>query len=240
MRRIIISILLSTAAAFAQSERTVWQPPTLDLPDTLPRATVSKEMITELRVAKMQVILEETPLSDVQKNLGGTIGARGDASEALQWLCFHGSDAKGRWALWLESSEMGGGNVDGFAWQRIVEKTTLDRRCRTQAIEIQLPIPLAIGLRESGVRGILGAPTMEHRNTLVFENEHQEIIRNEPFTASNTVYVELRSGVVWSVQVWKNPDQYISVNQHILEFYALKNMLVLPSFTFPAPSPTDR
>jgi len=160
-------------------------------------------MITKLRVAKMQVILEETPLSDVQKNLGGTIGASGDASEALKWLCFQGSDAKGRWALWLESDEMGGGNVDGFAWQRIAEKVSLDRRCRTQAIEIELPIRLAIGLTESEVRGILGTPTTEYRNTLVFEHEHQETIRNEPFTASNTVYVHIRSGVVWSVQVWK-------------------------------------
>ncbi len=203
MRRIAISALLTIAAALAQFDPTIWQPPTLDLPDRLPHATVPKEMITKLRVAKMQVILEETPLRDVQKNLGGTIGVRGDASEALQWLCFHGSDARGRWALWLESSEMGDGNVDGFAWQRIAEQASLDRRCRTQAIEIELPIQLAIGLTKSEVRGILGTPTTEHRNTLIFEHEHQETIRNEPFTASNTVYLQLRGGVVWSVQVWK-------------------------------------
>jgi hypothetical protein len=203
MRCIVITILLATTATFAQSDPIIWQPPILDLPDTLPHATVSKEMITKLRVAKMQVILEETPLNDVQKNLGGTIGSRGDASEALQWLCFHGLDAKGRWALWLESSEMGGGNVDGFAWQRIDEKATLDRRCRAHAVEIGLPIQVAIGSTESEVRRNLGTPTAKHRNTLVFYHEHQETIRNEPFTASNTVYVGLRRGVVWSVQVWK-------------------------------------
>jgi hypothetical protein len=203
MSRIGIAILLVTAAAFAQSDRIIWQPPTLDLPDTLPHATISKEIITKLRVAKMQVILEETPLKEVHKGLGGTIGSRGDASEALQWLCFHGSDAKGRWALWLESSEMGGGTVDGFTWQRIAEKATLDRRCRTQAVEIELPIQIAIGLTESEVRGTLGTPTAKHRNTLIFDHEHQETIRNEPFTASNAVYVELRGGVVWAVQVWK-------------------------------------
>lgn len=203
MRRIVVAILITAAAAFAQSDRMIWQPPTLDLPDTLPHATVSKEIVTKLRVAKMQVVLEETPLDDVQKNLGGTIGARGDASEALQWLCFHGSDARGRWVLWLESDEMGGGNVDGFAWQRMAERARLDRRCRTQAVEIELPIKLAIGLTESEVRGTLGTPTAKIRNTLVFDHEHLQTIRNEPFTTSNTVYVELRSGVVWSVQVWK-------------------------------------
>jgi hypothetical protein len=204
MSRIIVAVLFAaTSAAFAQSARTIWQPPTLDLPDALPQPTISKEMITKLRVAKMQVILEETPLKDVQKSLGGTIGSRGDASEALQWLCFHGSDAKGRWALWLESSEMGGGTVDGFAWQRIAKEATLDRRCGTQDAEIDLPIRLAIGSTESEVRGNLGTPTAKHRNTLIFDHEHQETVRNEPFTASNTVYIELRGGVVWTVQVWK-------------------------------------
>jgi hypothetical protein len=202
MSRIGILILLATAA-FAQSDRIIWQPPILDLPNTLPHATVSKEIITQLRVAKTKVILEETPLNDVLKDLGGTIGSRGDASEALQWLCFHGRDAKGRWALWLESSEMGGGTVDGFAWQRIAEKATLDRRCRTQAVEIALPIQIAIGLTESEVRGSLGTPTTKYRNTLIFDHEHPETLRNEPFTASNTVYVELRGGVVWAVQVWR-------------------------------------
>src|SRR5438067_12141953 len=184
MRPVVILMLLTTTAAFVQSDRNIWQPPTLDVPHTLPNATVSKEMITKLRVSKMQVILEETPLSNVQKNFGGTIGARGDASEALQWLCFHGSDAKGRWALSLESEEMGRGNVDGFAWQRIAEKATIDHRCRTQPIEIELPIQLAIRLTESEVRGILGTPTSEHRNTVIFEYEHHETIRNEQFIAS--------------------------------------------------------
>ena len=63
--------------------------------------------------------------------------------------------------------------------------------------------PAAIGLTESEVRGILGTPTAEHHNTLVFDHKHQETIHNEPFSAWNTVAVELRSGVVWSIQVWK-------------------------------------
>src|SRR3981189_430347 len=100
MSRIVMAILLTAGAAFAQSDRIIFQPPILDVPDTLKHATVPKEMITKLRVGKMQVTLEEARLNDVQKNLGGSIGSRGDAGDALQWLCFHGSDAKGRWALW--------------------------------------------------------------------------------------------------------------------------------------------
>jgi len=200
---VIVILLASVSAAFAPSPDIVWQPPKLDRPDTLPKATVSKEMITNLRVEKTQVILEETRLDEVRKNLGGTIGSHGDASEALQWLCFRGSDAKGKWALWLESSEMGGGTVDGFAWQRIAGKATVDRRCRTQDVEVALPVGLGIGSTESEVRRILGSPTVRYRNTLIFHHEHEENIRNEPFTASNTVYLELRNGAAWTIQVWK-------------------------------------
>ena len=35
MSRIGIAILLATAAAFAQSDHIIWQPPILDLPDML-------------------------------------------------------------------------------------------------------------------------------------------------------------------------------------------------------------
>jgi hypothetical protein len=49
----------------------------------------------------------------------------------------------------------------------------------------------------------LGPPTTKHGNTLIFDHEHQETIRNEAFTVSNGVDIELRSGVVWTVQVWK-------------------------------------
>lgn len=202
MSRIVISVLLLTAwAASAQTASLVWQPPSLDLPDTIPPATVSREMIATLRVAGMQIILEQTPLNDVQKRLGGVIGQHGEASNALQWLCYHGADAKGRWALWLESSEMGGGNVDGFSWRRIARNATLDRRCRERDVEVDLPVGLVMSMTETQVREVLGRPTAKYRNTLIFDHEHEVTLRNQPFTTSNNVYVTLRSGLVWTVQV---------------------------------------
>jgi len=185
----------------------VWQPPTLQLPDTLPQPTVPKEMITTLRVEKMLIVLEKTEMREVQTRLGGSIGHRGDASEALAWLCFDGADANGRWALWLESSELGGGWVDGFALQRLDPNASTDHRCRKLGKPnggIELPIALRLGLTEMQVRTILGQPTIKYRNTLVFEHEHEETIRNEPFTAINSVYVTLRGGAVWTIQVWKD------------------------------------
>jgi hypothetical protein len=61
MSRIVIAVFLAVAsAALAQSTGIVWQPPKLDLPDSLPKASVRKEMITTLRIGKVPIILEET------------------------------------------------------------------------------------------------------------------------------------------------------------------------------------
>jgi hypothetical protein len=203
MSRVVIALfLVATSIVVAQSSTSiVWQPPVVDLPEAPPKASIPKEMITNLRVERMSITLEETPLKDVAKHFGATVGSRGDASEALQWLCFHGSDAGGRWALWLESSEMGGGTIDGFALQRISSEATVDQRCR--AGETRIDLPVRLGVTESDLSRILGAPTAKYRNTLIFDHEHEVKVHDEPFTASNTVYVVLRGGVVWAIQVWK-------------------------------------
>lgn len=163
-------------------------------------------MISTVRFESVQITLEQTTLKDVQTRLGGDMGQKGDASEALEWLCFYGTDAKGRWALWLESDEMGGGTVDGFALQRLDRNATADRRCQMVGKNdgrVRLPVPLRLGLTEMQVRNLLGRPTAKYRNTVIFDHEHEETIRGEPFTASNSVAVALRGGVVWAIQVWK-------------------------------------
>ena len=215
MSRVVIAVLfVITCVAAAQKASDspsqagllIWEPPTLEFPDTLPRATIPQVMIATVRVANMPIVLEETALNDVQTRLRADMGHRGDASEALGWLCFYGTDANGRWALWLESSEMGGGTVDGFALQRLDRDAKPDRRCRMVRKDdggVELPIPLRLGLTETQVRKFLGRPTVRHHSTVIFDHEHEETIHNEPFTASNTVAIALGSGVVWAIQVWK-------------------------------------
>jgi hypothetical protein len=154
----------------------------------------------------MQIVLEETTLNDVHKRLGAVVGQQGDASTALQWLCFYGSDADGTWALWIESGEMGGGTVDGLALQRLDRNAKPDRRCRMLQEGdggFDLPISVRLGMTEIQVRDAQGKPTLKYRNTMIFNHEHQESIRNEPYTATNTVAAALRRGVVWAIEVWK-------------------------------------
>ena len=97
------------------------------------KPTVRRESITRLRVAAFTVILEKTTLSDVQSHLGGTIGQRGDASEALAWSCFHGRDAGGLWALWLEAGEIHGGTVGAFQLRRLGAATQFDQVTRRRS-----------------------------------------------------------------------------------------------------------
>ena len=56
------------------------------------------------------------------------------------------------------------------------------------------------------VRKILGRPTVRYSNTLIFDHEHKETIRNVPYFVSNTVAVALRGGVVWAIQVSKDTE----------------------------------
>jgi hypothetical protein len=214
-RRLALAVLFAfTSIAVAQNEGNalgrdvplIWEPPTLDFPETAPESTVPKIMIASFHLANMEITLEETTLDSVKTHLGADMGQRGDASEALQWLCFNGTDANGLWALWLESDEMGGGSVDGFALQRLDNDARVDRRCRMLRKgygAFGLPIPLRLGMTEMQVRHLLGKPTLRYRNTMMFDHDHQETIHNEPFTVSNTVAVGVRRGVVWAIQVWK-------------------------------------
>jgi hypothetical protein len=187
---------------------TLWEPPVvIEFPQS-PKSTVSKEMITGLEVGGLEIVLEETEMAAVQKRLGGTIGHHGDAGDSLSWLCLHGSDPQqGKWVLWLMSSEIDGNSVGGFRWQRMEPKTRLDARCRTLPKGkdgIQLSAPLRLGIPESKVSGVFGPPTDRVGDSRLYQYEHEGTIHGEPFTAINTLMVELRQGFVWAIVAWKS------------------------------------
>jgi len=178
----------------------------LKFDDSSPSATVKKEMIASLKVADVTIELEQdTKLEAMQQRFGGTIGAEGDASESLHWLCLRGSDEAGPWVLWLESGEIDGPYVGGFEWLRVPGFAQFDERCAAlpDTSRVELPINLRLGISESRVVHLLGHPTYRKGRVLAYEHEHDEIIRGEPFISDNGVYVTIRNGVVWAIQVWK-------------------------------------
>jgi hypothetical protein len=215
-RRVAIALLCTlTCAAFTQTASRpeessgaslVWKPiPVIDL-DVLPKATVPKLMITKLRVSDLTIVLEQTELEAIQAHFGGEIGSEGDASESLGWLCLHGSDAVGRWVLWLESGEIDGPTVGGFQWRRVPDAVQFDERCRRlpdTSSNVEMPIELRLGATETKVLQILGQPTVRKGDTLIYAHEHEESLHNEPYTSTNTVTVVLRYGGVWAIEVHK-------------------------------------
>jgi hypothetical protein len=114
---LLVCALFSSSSAQSRDKveiRALWEPPaTIEFPGTV-KANISKEMINSLRVADKSIVLDETELTDVQRDVGGTIGSRGDAGDSLHWLCSSGRTVGDKWVLWLMSGEMNGGSVGGI------------------------------------------------------------------------------------------------------------------------------
>jgi len=181
----------------------LWKPTTLGSSEELPPPTVHTEIIKTLRVADMQIVLDETRWETAQKRLGGTIGHIGDASESLKWLCFYGSHAGARWIFWLQGGEVNGDNVGGFQWRRMVHSEQPDSRCRKlqqKETSIELPVPLQLGMTKAEVIKTLGVPTVQRGTLLTYYHEHEETIDNLPFTTSSILEVLLRDGVVAAIE----------------------------------------
>jgi hypothetical protein len=185
----------------------IWEPPAaLDLPGTA-KASVPKEMITSLRVAGRNIVLDETALKTVQSDIGGSIGNRGDAGDALGWLCFHGGEVRDQWVIWLMSGEINGDAVGGFRWQRVDQTVHFDSKCRKLPHGkrgVEFPLAVRLGTSENQVLRILGEPSDKHGETLFYLHEHEVTFKNQPFTAMNTVAVILRKRAVWAIEAWKS------------------------------------
>jgi hypothetical protein len=203
---LLLIALYRSSTAVAAADEIGWAPPVLFsiAGDTVPSPTVPRELITRFRVADMNVVLEETRLSEVQRHFGGEIGKSGDAGDFVQWLCLQGRDAAGRWALWLTSGEIHGGLVGMFEWLRIPERSSMDRRCHPlsrRPRQVRLPISIRLGDNGAHVEALLGVPTLKRGESVLYAHEHERMIRRQPFTTLNQIVVVLRDGAVQAVGV---------------------------------------
>jgi hypothetical protein len=203
---LLLSMFFIVASGQSKLGQSLWEPPLGDAMEPLPKASVSREFIKGLRVANLDIVLDDTMMKEVQARLGGALGNRGDAGTHLDWVCFQGADPSGRWALWLESNEVNGGAVGGIEFRRIRATAVLDNRCRVLPkadSRVALPVSIQLGIKETQVVKVLGEPTVRDGNKLVYFHEHEETIRGEIFSAMNILTVLIRGGVVEAIQVWK-------------------------------------
>lgn len=215
IRRVAASLLVAVASASLLAGKSHamgqigWAPPTLfpAMGDLIPAPTLLKEPISRLRIGNMNILLEQTPLADVQRRVGAEVGKSTDSSESLEWLCIQSGDSKGRWALWLESNEIHGGNIGIFEWMRIPGPSAVDSRCRvlpTKKNAVRLPISLRLGDTEAHLISVLGAPTIRLGESLVYLHKHEQLIQRKPFTTFNDLVVVVRRGIVEAVEVTRS------------------------------------
>ena len=195
--------LMAVTPAAAQE---LWKPPNVygSLPGGL-KASVTDEIITRLRVGDMTVSLDETPIENVRAKFAATIGSTGDAAESFTWICAQGTDPDGRWALWLAHGE-DGDNVDSFQWRRLFPHEKADGRCpilAQSARGVELPGPIRLGTVRRQVLVVLGRPTVEQENTLVYVHEHPASIHGQNYTSHNSVVILLRQGAVYAIAAHK-------------------------------------
>lgn len=193
----------TTVKSLPHPSSSVWGPPNLHWPESLPAPTVPGEMIKSLRMGDWPIVLETTELLTAQEHFGGTVGHRGDAGEALAWICLYRLDDSAPWVLWLESSEIDGPTIGGFQWQSLEKGAKIDRRCKALdekmgTVEL-LPNPLHLGMTEAEVERVLGKPTTKYRDSVLYFHEHDLTIRKEPYTLDNDVLIVYKNGRVWAI-----------------------------------------
>jgi hypothetical protein len=186
----------------------VWAPPPSLIPESLDlEPSVRKALLTQLRVADLGIVLEQTPIQKAQERFGGKLGHSGDAGDSLTWLCLRGSDKRGPWALWLESGEMDGGTISGLQWQRTEAAEKFSHGCpvlTTRDSTVELPVMIRLGTKEANVLQALGQPTTRHGDIFVYYHSHEVSIKGESYTVVSTLAIQIRGGVVQAIQADQN------------------------------------
>jgi hypothetical protein len=210
MSVLVLSVMMTIGAAAVPTTRVLWEPlplaPGLDQDPGLPRASGSADIIDSLRLAGLQVTLEQTAFDELQRHFGGTLGRRGEAGNNRRWLCYYQTRAPSRWIIWLEGDELHQTNVAGFQWRTMPPFSMPDRRCQPLPGNraVRLPVAVRLGQSRVGVRAALGPPTTDYGSTFLYVHSHSVRVASTPFTVINTVVIQFRGDKVEAIGVWRS------------------------------------
>ena len=203
---IVMAILTAFPTISPSQVSQSWEPTLLSSPTAeFPKATIPKRIMGALKISGMEIVFEETKISDVKARFGGTVGHRGDAGDSLGWLCYEVPTQRGRSVLWFLSSEIDGGTIGGFQWLSLAPGDRLDPRCQLLSnSSVQMPIPIHLDDAEREAMRFLGAPSARQGDLLQYVHEANISIKAEPYTVTNTLYLLMKNGVVKAIEVWKS------------------------------------
>jgi hypothetical protein len=218
MRRSLLpfAILLLTPllGATAHHADEFLPPPTAPAGEAV-MATTADAPVSRLRLGRLDIVLEETPLAIVQELLSmGTIGERGDAAEHIFWLCYTYDAGDVRTRVWLVSSgEFGGAEhvVDGIAAAVVGAEASIPATCPAlRAGEVAwIDREIWLGLAENELIRRLGKPSEVQDNIMhfLFDGDVVRAADNrgspDKFAITSSLMVELRDGRVSRLWGWR-------------------------------------
>jgi hypothetical protein len=149
----------------------------------------------------LQVVLERSTLAEIRNAIGiGQVGAQGDASESVRWLCYTLSRAEPKQRLWLHSGELGGGNIiDGFSAVELSRKGKAQQGC-PELPKAFLPVRLTNGLwlgsTDKAIQRTLGSS--RRQGAL---RSYEYLGKDGDFDVSGTLVVRIEGGKARSLCV---------------------------------------
>jgi hypothetical protein len=186
-----------------------WEPPVMWTESSLPEPSVGRDFVSKLKVGSLQVVLEQTMLADVSRQFGAPVGHRGDAGEAVSWVCLLGQDQGGPWAVWLESGEIHGGAIGAFLLKRRAPAERFDSRCVALAAPVAIPLPIRLDMSRTEVVGLLGQPAAKSGRTELYSGCQRVKLQPtgaheaQDFDLCSSLYVRFKAELLEAFEVWR-------------------------------------
>lgn len=183
------------------------------------KPNISRPPAMRLRLGKVDVVLEETTLSEVIEKIGlGLHLHQGDAAESVDWVCytFRLGGSLGR--VWLTSSEMHGGSVVDGATITLLPPTgnSAPSQCPvlpTRYAPVSLDGGITAGMDDAALVSRLGVPARRRKDLAIYlyagpvvgENsaDHKAPDRASDFEVTSMLAAQVEHGRVRRIWVRK-------------------------------------
>lgn len=192
VRMAVNLILISMMSILWTASAEELQPP--DWPvDTVIDTNMDADPVVPVRLGSFVVTLEKTTLEEVIAAAGaGNINERGDASEALSWICYCVSGPIS-YRLWLTSNEIGGGSVNnGMIAVKNESSGQVNKGCPelpSALLPVRMSNGIWIGSQEQSIRRKVGDQKVKS-SFLIYDY----IGKRDNFDVGGFVLIRLKNG----------------------------------------------
>jgi hypothetical protein len=157
-------------------------------------APLPPNSVAGVKAGPLQVVLETTPLTDVQKAFGGVIHDQGEAGEHVVWLCY-GEHSQ---TLWFYSDgEMGNGKVTLAALEKGVPEVKWGCSLAPAALDsVDFSVP-SLGASLDDVTKRLGPSPADQDGRFAYTSNTP--LTGSDFTKFQELVFEAHAGVITAI-----------------------------------------